>query len=312
MDRQAQRQGRKGKNAVRRDAHHLLERELGFAGKAGRPSKEDRLLPKTGPRHHAADETVAFRHGEKGVDHPAVQQPEITGVERNGDVGDAVEEAVERPGPPGLEPRLPLAHGANAVGDVRPSTPAVEHFEDDLGRILQVRVGEDDGVAPGGLQAGGVGDLLTEVAGQGEDPHALVGALEFPQDVQRGVVAAVVDVNDLEVEFRNLLEGGDEAAVHLGDDRRFVETGHDHGQFAPAAPPGLDVRVALRCRHRLLARAFRPAARMVSIPRSGDVPVRPGPRGPACRSANRRRARTATRTPRRTAPHVRGTTSACR
>ena len=34
-----------------------------------------------------------------------------------------------------------------------------------------------------------------------EDPHARIGALQLAQEVQRGVMAAVVDIDELEVEI---------------------------------------------------------------------------------------------------------------
>ena len=71
---------------------------------------------------------------------------------------------------------------------------------------------------------------MAEIAGQGEDPHARIGALQLAQEVQRGVAAAVVDVDELEVEIGDGFQGGDEAAMGLANDRFLVEAGDDDGQ----------------------------------------------------------------------------------
>ena len=67
---------------------------------------------------------------------------------------------------------------------------------------MQVGVDEDDDIAAGD------GHLVAEIARQGEDPHAHIGVLEFPQDVQRGIEAAVVNVGEFKVELGNRFETG--------------------------------------------------------------------------------------------------------
>ena len=71
---------------------------------------------------------------------------------------------------------------------------------------------------------------MAEIAGQGEDPHAHIGALQLAQEVQRDIAAAVVDIDELEVEIGDGFQGGDEAAMGLADDRLLVEAGDDDGQ----------------------------------------------------------------------------------
>ena len=71
---------------------------------------------------------------------------------------------------------------------------------------------------------------MAEVAGQGKDPHARIGALQLAQEVQRGIAAAVVDVDEFEVEIGDGFQGGGEAAMGLADGCLLVETGDDDGQ----------------------------------------------------------------------------------
>ena len=91
------------------------------------------------------------------------------------------------------------------------------------------------------LQAGGDGHLVAEIARQGQDPHPRIGLLEVPQEVQRGVAAAVVDIDDLEVEIGDGgdgVQGGDEAAMGLADDRFLVEAGETMDRSTRATSVG--------------------------------------------------------------------------
>ena len=166
-------------------------------------------MAKAGPRHHAAHKTVAFWHGEKGIDHLAIHQPKIARIGRDGDIGDSIDEAIKRASGPAFESRLALAFRAEAISDIHPFAPVLEHFENDVGRVLQIRVDDDHGIAYCILQAGGYGDLVAEIARQGEHAHALIPALQPPQKFQRGISAAIIDINEFKVEFGNFLKRGD-------------------------------------------------------------------------------------------------------
>ena len=76
---------------------------------------------------------------------------------------------------------------------------------------------------------------MAEVAGQGKDPHARIGALQLAQEVQRDIAAAVVDIDEFEVEPGDGVQCSDEAAMGLADGRFLVEAGDDDGQERPGA-----------------------------------------------------------------------------
>ena len=110
-----------------------------------------------------------------------------------------------RPGSPTATGTRRLLH---AVGDVGTRPPTLQHLRDDFGRILEVGVHNDGGIAGRALQAGGNGDLMAEIAGEREYAHARIGAVELPQDVQRGIAAAVVYVDALEVQIGDGFQRG--------------------------------------------------------------------------------------------------------
>lgn len=79
-------------------------------------------------------------------------------------------------------------------------------------------------------QTGRQGNLVPEIAGQRDHPHAQIGTLERPQDIQRAVVAAVVHIDDFEIQAGDAREHTDQAAVGLANDRHLVEAGDDDGE----------------------------------------------------------------------------------
>src|SRR5690606_3383060 len=83
--------------------------------------------------------------------------------------------------------------------------------------VLQVGVHDDDGVAGGGVEAGGDSDLVAEVAGQAEHLDAGVFSGPVEKDLQRAVGAAVVDEDQLAVAGLFIHERGDGAAEHGQD-----------------------------------------------------------------------------------------------
>lgn len=109
------------------------------------------LLAKARPGDHPAGETVAFRHSKNRVHHCTVHQAELTGVEWNVDVGEAVKKAIKDMGCPSFEGGLALTFGPCPVRDVDALQPTVHHLADDLRRVLEVCVYDDNGVACGVL-----------------------------------------------------------------------------------------------------------------------------------------------------------------
>ena len=73
------------------------------------------------------------------------------------------------------------------------------HIPDDFRPLLQIRVNEADIFSGGVPQAGVNTRLLAEVPGEGDDLHlAVAPGVDFFQIVQRGVLTAVVNVDDFD------------------------------------------------------------------------------------------------------------------
>ncbi len=76
-------------------------------------------------------------------------------------------------------------------------TPAADKLWNQFGRVLQVAVHDDDGLAAGMLQSGRHRCLMTEITAQSDNHSLLVLFMEIVQQVGGRVAAAVVDEQDL-------------------------------------------------------------------------------------------------------------------
>src|SRR4051794_20948730 len=101
----------------------------------------------------------------QGVDYLAVDQAEVTDVQRHRDLAKPVEKPVEEPGADYLEAGLTEPAHPLAVDHLMAFPPPCYHLSDQLRRILQIGVDDDHGVAGGMLQTGGYRDLMSEIAG---------------------------------------------------------------------------------------------------------------------------------------------------
>src|SRR5690606_148244 len=100
-----------------------------------------------------------------------------------------------------LECGFAVAAAALTVNHVETFAPPGDHLEDDFGRILQIGVDEHDRIAARMIEARSDRDLVAEIAGKLDDADLVVGRGELLHDLERPVLAAVVDIDDLVVEL---------------------------------------------------------------------------------------------------------------
>ncbi len=233
-------------------------------------------------RDDAAQEPVVLAVAGHLGDHLAVEQPEVADVAGDLDRGQLVEHPVEAVG------RRPLERGV---------LPAAPLREDDVDAVLPdarcssrlTRGGSwrsvsmtIDGVrVEAGVQARGDGDLVTEVAGEAEHGDPVVGLAQLQQPVQRPVAAAVVDVDELEVEVGALEGGLDQRVVeHLEVGLLVVDRQH------VGDPPSRLLLARLHGTETVLGRAEYPPAVGCAVPgrglggSAGGQVRRHPPRGP--------------------------------
>lgn len=180
----------------------------------------DRRLGEADPHGHPPEEAAPLAHGQQRVERPAVEQAEVTRVRFQIDLGELVEDPVEPFGRGQLEARLALPLLTHRVDHVGPLRPEPDHVSDQLRRILEVCVEHGHRLAPGVLEPGGQRGLVAEVAREVDDAQARVGVGQAVEDRRRGVVAPVVDDDQLVVETG---QGGGRPVVEGLDDVLLVE-----------------------------------------------------------------------------------------
>ena len=137
--------------------------------------------------------------------HLPVHQPEVTGVARDLDRARACQQPVEGICGRALEEGV-VTGPSLGVDDVRALPPALDELETDRGRVLQVGVHDDHGVGIDGVEPGRDRHLVTEVAREPDHRDTRVRLVQAQELGERGVTRTIVDVDELELVLRQLLD----------------------------------------------------------------------------------------------------------
>jgi hypothetical protein len=140
---------------------------------------------------------VPFRQRDQGIDRPPAEQAKITGILRDLHVTEKIEHPVKPPRSQFLRPGLPAPVDTFAVNHVITVAPLSKEGMHQLRRVLQVRVDDNDRLAPGVIQARGNGDFLAKVSTQLDHRNGRVLCANGAEQLCGTVGAAVIDVNDL-------------------------------------------------------------------------------------------------------------------
>ena len=108
------------------------------------------------------------------------------------------------------------------VHDVVSALVLGEQQRDVFGAILQVSVHDDHDVAARGLERGGLGGLMAEVAGQTDTDDTIVGRGRLQNQLKGPVGASVVDEHHLVRSSRKVVEHRREATHEFGNHRFLV------------------------------------------------------------------------------------------
>ena len=125
---------------------------------------------------------------------------------------------------PGLAP--------HPVDDLEPFLPLGDHAGDDLGRVLEIGVDDDHGVAGRQVDARGDGHLVAKVPREAGDAEVRVALGQALENLQRAVGAAVVDQHDFVVVLGGQAgQHGLDASVKLLDQFFFaIDRRHQRNQ----------------------------------------------------------------------------------
>ena len=210
----------------------LREAVLRFAGVTCRTRVFEARLPQPHPRAKAAYEAITLGHRLQQIDNPPIDQRKVAGVERDVQVRDTTKQPVERLVRGALDEIL-LAPLPNRIDDVPALAPARDEIREDLGRILEIRVHDDDAGTGGEVQAAGDRDLMAEVARQRDAFQARIEFVKTTKHLAGTVYAPVVDEDD----FPRLADGiqsAREALDQLIERFLFVEYRYDDGNRDPS------------------------------------------------------------------------------
>src|SRR6185437_1520445 len=112
-----QRDDRKAGYAIEGEAQHLAERIACPAGETCIPIVDNGHLRQTDPAYHSANESMLFRHGIEKIEDLPADKTEVAGIERNLDIHQAMQQAIEDRAAYRLEPGPALAYPPWAEND---------------------------------------------------------------------------------------------------------------------------------------------------------------------------------------------------
>lgn len=173
---------------------------------------------------------MPFPHGGHRVDHLAIHQTEIAGVELDVEFGEAADQAVEDARRPQFETCFAVTFATDRMYDVSAGSPFADEIGHHLGGILKVGIDHHDGIARCPVHTGGYCRLMAEVPRQREHHHIAARRMKLTENLRRLIARSVVDVHD----FRSSTvrrEDGCHPAVKLPKAPLFVEHGDDDGNL---------------------------------------------------------------------------------
>jgi hypothetical protein len=180
-------------------------------------------------RHQATQIAVALLQTIDLVDHSPAHQTKIAGVLGNVDIRDTPDHEVRRACNDPPNPRLVLPRAALREYHIEAVSPLRNHLDDQLRRVLQVHVHDDNGVATGVLKAPERSHRLADATAERQQLHARV-ALAMREDHLFGPVRRRIQrEDDLEIR-RELLEDRDHPPQELGDVLLFLEDRDNDGE----------------------------------------------------------------------------------
>jgi hypothetical protein len=128
-----------------------------------------------------------------GVDRLPVHEQEIDHAQRQARLGDVAEDEVEQPRIELARPTVRFAALALAEDDSCTPAPFRHEGPHQLRRMLQVGIHDHHRVALGVFQPRGNGDLLAEIAAEGNGGKPRIGGVQVANAGQRPIGRPVVD-----------------------------------------------------------------------------------------------------------------------
>src|SRR5579883_6123 len=155
VDSQAKRLARKGGDRIQREIHHLAEAVMRFPCKARLTVILDRYLPEADPAHHAPYEAMRLGHAEQRFQDATIDQAKVARIGGNVEIDQPVKQAIEDHRSQLLRPRFSGARPALAINDLGALIHDLHHRMQQLRRILQISIENQDARSRAGLQTSG-------------------------------------------------------------------------------------------------------------------------------------------------------------
>ena len=150
------------------------------------------------PRVQPLGETHTLGQAVQGIERGPVHEAVVPGVWYQPLPAQVIKKAIEKSSGQALEARIRRSLPAYSDDHVIALLPTPQKGGNELGRVLQVYVHRDDGIAGSRVKACGHSVFFSEVTGKIDDFYTAILGVFGPEDLGCSIRAAVVDENELE------------------------------------------------------------------------------------------------------------------
>ena len=140
---------------------------------------------------------MPLAHLRQRIDSLAIHQPEIPGIERDLNIGDAVDQTVKQGCRGFLKPGLALTLRAHGIHDFIALTPFPNQIGDDLRRVLQISIHDDYGTTLAEVHPCSHGDLMPKIPGENNRNHTWIFFANRFDPLRGAIRRSIVDENEL-------------------------------------------------------------------------------------------------------------------
>ena len=212
------------------EAEHFPERVFRGTCEASGAVVGEGELTKADPGNHSPEKSLLLGHLKESVDRLSTHKPEVAAILGDWDVREEIDDPVEEEGRKKLEAGFPGAGTATTEDDIKALVQFLVHFGEQLGRVLKVRVNDQDAFALAGSESCGEGGLLAEVSGEPQTADSWILFRSFSEDRPGLVRGSIIDEEKLETVGKKLF--GDRKKSICGGIQNFllVEAGDNDGE----------------------------------------------------------------------------------
>jgi hypothetical protein len=209
---------------------------LGLAGPAIGALVHHRRLTEAEPASQPGDKSIPLGKLIELFDNAAIHQAEDARIGRAGQISHGAQQRIEEAESDSARAVTVASTRSLPQNHLVALAPFGHQLGNDLRRVLQIAVDQDDALAAGVVDARRHRRLMPEIAREADDLESPILGVHLPQQLRGAVAAAVVHENDLP-HLAAAINGGKQPPPQLRQALLLIEDRHDDRNHPAAIIP---------------------------------------------------------------------------